>query len=59
MPTANCFLFKIKLTASRTVYGKPQVGPFKYQCIAYGKPHWRVNPSVLFWMSSVKVYIAV
>jgi hypothetical protein len=35
--------FETKLTAWHTVYGKPQVGPFKYQRTLYGKPHGRVN----------------
>jgi hypothetical protein len=35
--------FEIKLTAWRTVYGKPQVGSFKCQRTLYGKPHGRVN----------------
>jgi hypothetical protein len=35
--------FEIKPTAWCTVYGKPQVGPFKYQRTVYGKPRWRVN----------------
>jgi ABC-type sugar transport system permease subunit len=29
---------KIKFTAWHTVYGKPQVGPFKYQRTVHGKP---------------------
>jgi hypothetical protein len=35
--------FETKLTAWRTVYGKPQVGPFKYQRTLYGKLHGRVK----------------
>jgi hypothetical protein len=31
--------FEIKPTAWRTVYGKPQIAPFKYQRTVYGKPH--------------------
>jgi hypothetical protein len=40
--------FETKLTAWRTVYGKPQVGPFKYQCTLYGKPHGRDKESSVF-----------
>jgi hypothetical protein len=28
---------EIKLTAWHTMYGKPQIGPFKYQRTVYGK----------------------